>query len=320
MDANTSPLRLEDTTPGSARVCVCGCLLPCVCGCTRQSRRCPGCVGRAGLPCVCSCTQSSGRRPGGVQQAGPPGAFWCASPFLLPFSFFRPPPGCVSPCSVCVFFLLFCAPLGSVFLMFPALGALGLGALWLLPSSFFFSPRPLSPLFRCLRPWVPWASGLCGCRPAPFFLFLFFHVVWCPAVACCFVRCFIVYGAVVRCCVLWCLFGNLPYPGALCSLFVWYAVSCCLFWLCRVVLTCPPPAAALVVRPVAAALFLVVARCCALSWGAVPCCSAVPPLLRCAVVCVVSCCLVLNCFVCAGWCRPCVLIWIRYCTQWFLPF
>ena len=34
----------------------------------------------------------------------------------------------------------------------------------------FFSAPPLSPPFRCFRPWVPWASALCGCPPPFFFL------------------------------------------------------------------------------------------------------------------------------------------------------
>ena len=65
VDAHTRLFRSEAASPGSARVCACGCVLPCVCGCTRPSGWCPGRVGRAGLP----------------------DAFCCALPFLLPYWF-----------------------------------------------------------------------------------------------------------------------------------------------------------------------------------------------------------------------------------------
>ena len=80
VDADTSPFRSEDPTPGSrARVPVHALL---------------GRVGRAGLP----------------------GAFWCVSPFLWPFcpsSLFGPPPGWGCPCFGGFFFFFF--PLLSFF-------------------------------------------------------------------------------------------------------------------------------------------------------------------------------------------------------------
>ena len=87
VDADTSPYRSEDAKPGSARMYICGCVLPCVCACTGPPGRRPGRVGRAGLPCVCGCTRPSWRRPRQLGRASLPGAFWCASPFLLPLSF-----------------------------------------------------------------------------------------------------------------------------------------------------------------------------------------------------------------------------------------
>ena len=79
--------------------------------------------------------------------------------------------------------LVFAAPLVSAFLLLAALGALGLGALWLSApaSSFFFSP-----------------------------------VVRCAAVPCCCVLSFVVSSVVVRCCVLWCFLWCCV--GLLCAL------------------------------------------------------------------------------------------------------
>ena len=129
-------------------------------------------------------TRPSRRRLGGCVR----GAFWCPTSFLLPlcFSFrpvqavcalavgsfsifiFAPPsslfvvsrflaaPRCPLPPPL-VFFLR--SPLVSVSSFFLALGACGLGALWLPPPLLwflFFLLPPLSPLFRCFWPWVPW--------------------------------------------------------------------------------------------------------------------------------------------------------------------
>ena len=122
VDADTSSLGSEDATPGSgARLCV---------------RALLSWFGRAGLP----------------------GALWCASPFLWPFcpssllGFLRAGVALVLLCvffCLLSFFLFFFAPSAVVsgFLCFPALSALGLGALhFLLPSSLLVCP-PRPPLF-----------------------------------------------------------------------------------------------------------------------------------------------------------------------------
>ena len=105
------------------------------------------------------CSRRSGR-PGRVGCVGLPGAFCCAALFLLLFrSSFWPPLGCACP-HFCLFYR---APLVSAFLLFRALGALGLGALLLPPTppllSIFFAP-PLYPVASGSRPLVPlgWPS------------------------------------------------------------------------------------------------------------------------------------------------------------------
>ena len=208
-------------------------------------------------------TRPSGRRlvgcgRGWVGRAGGPGVFWCAAPFLLPFcSSFGPLRAmCALVVRVFLFFFFFadapCVPLA----FFPALGALGFGALWLprprLPSFcsllfapplcpslrcfrpsvpwasalcappppllFFFLP-PLSLLLRCFRPWAPWAVVLCGCPPPPPPLFF-----WCRAPPCC---------AVLLCAVfrrVWCrgaLLCVVVFSLVLCSVPV-RCVNCCL--------------------------------------------------------------------------------------------
>ena len=214
--------------------------------------------------------------------------FFCA-PLVSVFRCFRPWVPAALALSGCpplvppppVLFLR--ASFASVVSLFPALGALGLGALWLPPPSFgFFFIYFFCPF--CLP--FSFASGL-GClgalrllAPAP----PFFCRVWCVK------RCFLLRR------FLWCCVAS------------WCAASSRL--VCRVVLRCvgfvgfacsaPPPPCCCLCR---------LACCCclvrfgALSWGAVPCLSATPPVLRCAVVCVVSCCVALCCFVSAGWCR-----------------
>ena len=171
--------------------------------------------------------------------------------------FFRPPPGCVCPCVVflvscapplCPFFRCFChpgysgprqfevalppsllvfsfsyAPLFPEVLLFPALGALRLGALWL-PAPPFFSllrpccsvvPAPLSAwpshrLVRLLFPpsgcgllcrvcFVRWCSApsdilLCG---VPVWCGLFLTGSRCSSVLCC-------AGVRLPCCLVCC--------------------------------------------------------------------------------------------------------------------
>ena len=121
--------------------------------------------------------------------------------------------------------------------------------------------------------------------------------------------------------VLWCFLW--------CSVVSWCAVWSCPL-VCCAVLRCvggvgspcsaPPPAVALVIGPVTFAWSPLVARCCALSWGAVLCCSAVPPVVRCAVVTVVSCCVVLSTLVCARPCRVvarCLWVFVAW-SGWLL--
>ena len=166
--------------------------------------------------------------------------------------------------------------------------------------------------------------------------------VGCGLVMCCAVLCWCVGAllfGVLSCCVVGFVAGRLPLALAAPFALVLCGVLCCVWcrrallldlvislvmcgvvvrcvvwpsaplrcaalcWFCWVVLLCCPPRAASVVdRPVAVGLSLILARCCALSWGAVLCCSTVPPVVRCAVVCVFSCCVVLRCLLCAGCC------------------
>ena len=138
---------------------------------------------RPGSACVCV------RAPlRWVRRAGLPGAFWCALPFpvaVLSFFFVRPPLGQGSPRFWWIFFLAFfpsffplsshpplAPPAVSGFLCFPALGALGLGALCfcsVLPPPpvllFFLVVFPLlHPTYTLShpRPLVSW-----GVRPGP---------------------------------------------------------------------------------------------------------------------------------------------------------
>ena len=114
---------------------------------------------RPGSACVCV------RAPlRCVRRAGLPGAFWCASPFpvaVLSFFFVRPPLGQGCPRFWWFFFLTFfpsffplsshpplVPPAVSGFLCFPALGALGLGALCF--CSVLPPPRPS--FFSCCVP------------------------------------------------------------------------------------------------------------------------------------------------------------------------
>ena len=146
VDANTSPCKSEDATPGS-RACLHVLVLP-------------GRVGQAGLP----------------------GAFWCASPFplaALSFCFARPPPGCGCPFPVPLFASFFffflvvlfpmCASVVSCSVWFLAPCALGLGALFFFQSPsprfvfFFLSSRPLCALVVSGFLWFP-AQGALGLR------------------------------------------------------------------------------------------------------------------------------------------------------------
>ena len=98
-------------------------------------------------------------------------------------------------------------------------------------------------------------------------------VAWCPAAACCLVQCFVVCGAVVRCCVLWFLW---------CSVVLWLAVfsgvplrRAALCRLCRVVQICLSPALLLPLLSCCTLLLVVMCRdllcvwcCAALCWCA----------------------------------------------------
>ena len=126
-----------------------------------------------------------------VGRAGLPAAFWCASPFLWPFSgrslVVQPPPGRGCPvCGCCwVFFLFFSFPPLVAPSLRPASRVFRPQVPWALascrprPPPFFPPPppplcAPLSPDFRFFRPRVPWASASCCPPPSPprFFCFL----------------------------------------------------------------------------------------------------------------------------------------------------
>ena len=252
--------------------------------------------------------------------AGFPSAFWCATLFLLPFGFSFHPFRAVCALVVRLFFFLLPRPPCLRFLLFPDLGARGLGALRLPPT-----PPPLGPLSlrpSCVRPFVASGSGCLGprrffgCPPGLVFSLFFvfprppclpFYVacglgclgaLWLLTPApyfffCCCVSCYRAFlcvvvfslmlcGVVVRCVVL----SGLPRRATL-------------SWSCCLCLLCPPPFCYLCCRA---------CLCCfvlfhALFWGAVPCCSAAPPVLRCAGVSVVYCCLVPCCLFSTGWCH-----------------
>ena len=133
------------------------------------------------------------------------------------------------------FFLsFFPGPFVSGFVLFPVLGALGLCALWLRPP-----PLALSPLFFFVFRFL---------AVFPFFV----RVVRCPVVPCC-------------------LCGVL-----LCRVLSWCAASFSRRARSAVFPPCPPPpppAAPLVLLPGPLSWSVV----CILSWGAVLCCSVVPP-------------------------------------------
>ena len=172
-------------------------------------------------------------------------------------------------------------------------------------------------LSRCVVGFV--ASGLTLALAARLLL------VSCGALLCRAVLCGVSSCVVTSCVVVWCgaFFGAVLCPGALCSLVLWSAASCCLALVVSGSPALPPPrAASPVVGPVAVAWSPDVARCCALSSGAVLCCSAVPPAMRCAVVCAVSSPVVLRCLVSAGWCRvflPVVFssVWLSTVVIWW---
>ena len=135
---------------------------------------------------------------GRVGWAGLPGAFWCASPFpviVLSFFFVWPPQAGVARALGVFYFLFFSLPFAppprvpavSGFLCFPALGALGLGALCfcsvLPPSSCFFSSLFFllcSPSYNLPALLSAVAFGALGlgallCAPPPIFCPPFFH-------------------------------------------------------------------------------------------------------------------------------------------------
>ena len=216
--------------------------------------------------------------------------FFCA-PLVSVFRCFRPwvPAAlALSGCPPLVpppppFFLR--ASLASVVSLFPALSALGLGALWLPPPSFgffmvflfffasFVSPFPLLPASGAL--------ALCACLPLPL---LFFCGILCVK------RCFLFWCFLWCCVVSWCAASSSLVRRVVLRCVGFVGFACCL----------PPPPCCCPCRPACCCCLV---RFGALSWGAVPCFSATPPVLRCAVVCVVSCCVALCCFVSAGWCR-----------------
>ena len=268
LDADTSPCGPEDATP-SSRACV---RVPVL----------PSQVGRAGLL----------------------GAFWCASPFplaALSFCFARPPQdwGCPFPVPLFAFFFVslfpLCASVVSCLPCFPALGALGLGAL------FFFPPSPPScVLFFSSSP------PLCALVVTGFLWFLARGALGLGGV-CCLLglsaasrlrvrsRCFCV-SCLAVCCSLVVAAPPPPPPPLLClAVFVAAArcpppffcllCSCLLGWRSSAVLTvCPPAPLSLVCfaglpllgSPCALAAFVFPVRPLAASWWLLP---PPPPLL-----------------------------------------
>ena len=231
----------------------------------------------SGAPAHSCCRSGFFRAPSGL-----PGPSVCVSVCVCVR---RPPcvrpsivsgPGCPGPGWLVVappaLSLFFSAPLVSAFLLFPAPGAVGQGA------------------FRL---------------PPPPFLFLFLsRVVRCLALPCCCVRCYVLCRLVVRCCVLW----SIPWCYLVHCVVPWscpprHAALC---WLCRTVLLCPPPLLLLFLS----GLLLLLGPVSCFVLRAVPCCCAVPPVLHCALVCVVSCCVVFGSLVCAAWC--CALLHVLF--------
>ena len=142
VDANTSPCRSEVATPGSVRVCVCACVFA-------HPGVLPWLSGLAFRVCVvvlpCPGVLAGSRRPTSRARSSPPHRLGCR------LIFFWAHLACSCPCCCCCCCFR-CPPLVSAFLIYLALGALGLGALWLPPRPlFFFRPR-LSPPFRCFGP------------------------------------------------------------------------------------------------------------------------------------------------------------------------
>ena len=259
MDADTSPVGSVEATPRFVSVCVC--VFVVVFSPVRVvalARLC-GVHAGSGGPGSCVCVvalaylggvlavlggPASRRRSGALHGSCCSFGFVSAAsglcvPLLCFFSFFSP---------------FTCAPLVSVFPLFQALIALGLGAFWLpcAPSLFFFFLRPpclrfsvvsgpgwleprrfvaarpiflflfAPPLFAVYCPWVPLAL-------APFGLVSFFTLgsrpfVWC--VSCALVVCppppWAAAPGVVRCPTSCCV---VPRSGLGC--FVWFVVFFC---------------------------------------------------------------------------------------------
>ena len=330
LDAHTSPFGSEDATPGS-RACV-------------PVRALVGRIGRAGLPGAFWCASPFlwpfcppslfGPLRAGVARAPgfPPFIFlsslsplapqlslaFCDSwPWVpLPLASFMcscaPPPPSLSPPPVIFFCFVFFsssrAPLVWTVPLFPALGALGLGALWLpappprrlshslfvflLRSCFFLVPATLGALGLCAA-WLGFfsssvcglACGVCtecwGCTPPPppgrlllDFCCVSCLVVWCRGLlwaVLCGSWCFAVFFGAVWC---WCRA-------------VWcVAVLCCWFCRWRSPLGATSP------------FFVGVVRC-----PVVPCC-----FVRCFVVCrAVPRCYVVCCAVCCPGARCCLV-------------
>ena len=192
--------------------------------------------------------------------------------------------------------LLFCAPLVSAFLLFRALGALGLGALWLpVLTSSLLSCFLCAPAVRCFPPLA--ALGLGSVGLGFFFLPRARPFMWC--VSCALVlpppgRLLLVFCAVPRL-PLWCrglvwavLWGLRCFLLSLCAALCWCAgallfgvLSCCIvgFVACCLVLALAPPfplvsCGALLCRAVLCGVLSCVVPscevvCCGLSFGAI---------------------------------------------------
>ena len=205
--AATSPCGSEGTTPGSAHVCVCGCVLALLCV-------------AAGLALVLPDGSWRAVGPGRVGQAGLRGAFRCASPFLLPFSFsFGPLWAACAPGVFLSFFFRGGTPRLCVFLFVPAPGCPSTRRFVVPPPPFFFFVlRPPGVGFSVdSGPGCPGPRRLASARP-PLFCNFF-----------CSVGCHLPLGA-LRLGTVWLGFSLLPSVRP----FLWCVR-------CTPVLSPPPP-------------------------------------------------------------------------------
>ena len=265
------------------------------------------------------------------------------------FAFSSGPSGLCAPLlCVCSFFVFFSRPPCVPCSLFPALGALGLGALWLPsppPFFFFFSAPPRCPSFLCftaqgaLGPGALWLSPpsspflfpppcprfsvafRLGCpRPRRFvaarpriFFFSFVSFLLCSAVPCVGVLLCAVFRRVwCRCALLCVVVLSLVFCGVVVRCVVSWSGPprrSALCWLCRAVQLCPSPPLLL---PLLSRLLLLLGpvSCSVLGCGAdLFCCAACPALCCCLRRCVLCGALVVS-FALAGAAVCCFLVFL----------